>query len=746
LNNVPHQQRLHAPRAFSLIVLALLCLLIAPRAVNAHGYLIRAIPQDRAALERAPARAQYWFSEPLEPRFSRVIVRDANGIVIAEGGVSDADRTLLTVRLPADLPTGAYISDLRIAFASDGHVIAESRVFFIGDTATDLNSSRSGDTVVPLEALWRTLLLASTMVLFGAFILYTLVLTPAWGNPIHRAGGLPPRVMARLNQIVTIALAVAVFANILALLQQTMIFFGAPLDRVIVDNLWSVVRIGTRFGDTWNVRLLLLLLVAAIFGAGVIYRHTQPEIVRPGWAANAWAAALILGSWSVASHAAGSQVLPWFAIFSDWLHGLAVGAWAGGAVVMTLILPSALAPYRGEDRRRALLAVMRRFSRLAVVGLMLVITTGVYNALNWFATPADVGTSYGGALVIKLALVAVLIVFGAAHHIALRPERYQRWARLTHGFQSFIPTLRLEALLVLAVLIGAAWLSATPPPQPDIIAPSPPSFATQIDDNVTTLTLAPGGTGINTMDVQVIRAGVAVENAAVTVQIANPARDQRGVWHPLEPIEGGVYTTTGAEIDQIGTWWALVEVDGVRAAFALTISDDGESSLRSPSLLNLIALLGVIGSGAYALSPLALRLYRRLDLTPAVVTAAVGATLAGIVIVIIGIAASANVFDNYAQLALPPPQIVNPILPDGDSLGRGAALFADVCPTWREAGDFNELVERLPRLRDEAIYDALTRTGWRALPACANQLTETQRWDIVNTIRAFETNSPTNGS
>ena len=187
-------------------------------------------------------------------------------------------------------------------------------------------------------------------------------------------------------------------------------------------------------------------------------------------------------------------------------------------------------------------------------------------------------------------------------------------------------------------------------------------------------------------------------------------------------------------------------VDGVRAAFALTISDDGESSLRSPSLLNLIALLGVIGSGAYALSPLALRLYRRLDLTPAVVTAAVGATLAGIVIVIIGIAASANVFDNYAQLALPPPQIVNPILPDGDSLGRGAALFADVCPTWREAGDFNELVERLPRLRDEAIYDALTRTGWRALPACANQLTETQRWDIVNTIRAFETNSPTNGS
>jgi methionine-rich copper-binding protein CopC len=76
---------------------------------------------------------QFWFSEELEPAFSSVTVRNQSGEVIAEGLVSEDDRTLLSARLPADLPDGAYVSELRIAFASDGHVVVETRVFFVGE-------------------------------------------------------------------------------------------------------------------------------------------------------------------------------------------------------------------------------------------------------------------------------------------------------------------------------------------------------------------------------------------------------------------------------------------------------------------------------------------------------------------------------------------------------------------------------------------------------------------------------------
>jgi hypothetical protein len=47
------------------------------------------------------------------------------------------------------------------------------------------------------------------------------------------------------------------------------------------------------------------------------------------------------------------------------------------------------------------------------------------------------------------------------------------------------------------------------------------------------------------------------------------------------------------------------------------------------------------------------------------------------------------------------------------------------------------LVERLPRTRDEELFFA-TRDGWRDLPPCVGELTDEQRWHIVNYIRTLE--------
>jgi hypothetical protein len=66
--------------------------------------------------------------------------------------------------------------------------------------------------------------------------------------------------------------------------------------------------------------MLLLTLVAGLHGASLYLRQSQPETVRAFWAANAWVMALCVGTLSAASHAAGSLLLPWVAILSDWLH------------------------------------------------------------------------------------------------------------------------------------------------------------------------------------------------------------------------------------------------------------------------------------------------------------------------------------------------------------------------------------------------------------------------------------------
>lgn len=718
--------------------------MIAPYPAAAHGYIIRSIPEDRAVLERSPARLQYWFSENLEPEFSKLTVRDSSGAVVAEGGVSETSLNLLAARLPPNLPDGAYIVELRVAFASDGHVIVEPRLFFVGAETTAGTGEGGGYAVVPLEVVWRVLVLSSALMLLGAFSLYSLVLVPAWGSEKYRAGLLPPRVMTQLNWIVGAALVVAFAGNILALLQQAMVFFGADMGRVISEQLYSVVRIGTRFGDTWNARMILLLIVTMLFAASIYFRKSQPETVRAFWTANLWGVVLVMGTFSVASHAAGSLLLPWMAIFMDWLHALAVGFWAGGVAALALVMPVALQPYTGDTRRQAMLAALRRFSRIAAAGLVVVVATGIYSALNWITQPAELATSYGGALILKVALVGILVAIGAAHYIALHPARYERWAAVIARGSGFIPTLRLEGVFALAVVGAVGLLSATPVPELELIGQTlPPPRETQVVDGYTiTTTITPGGPGVNTYDVQIERDGQPVDDLVVVLQTAEPSRDWRGEWHTLESIGGGLYSSVGDEIKRPGEWWTVVEINGERAAFDWEITTDAAViTSRPPMLLNVLALVAVLGALIYAAYPLLVRFYHWLDWSPVSVTIALGSTAACVGVVVLGIVLIQQSSEQLDLTSNPLPQVVNAVLPSSDSLARGQALYEVACTAWAGTNDFAELVRRLPRLRDEELYAAVSSAGWWNLPPCNlphGWDAERQAWDVVNYLRSLE--------
>jgi putative copper export protein/methionine-rich copper-binding protein CopC len=704
--------------------------------------LLRAIPEDRAELERAPARVQYWFSEPLEPAFSAITVRNQAGTVIATGGLSPDDNKLLTARLPARLPDGAYLVELRLAFASDGHLIVDTRVFFVGHALAGVGSAAVSDQAVELEVLWRTLLLTATSLLIGLLTGYALVLVPAWGSPAHRAGRLPPRVMSRLYIIAFLCLGVAVAANILALIQQTMLLFNVDPLRAITEGHWNVVRIGTRFGDTWNWRMLVLAGILAALVASWYVRLTQPELVYPFWIMAAWAAPLIIFTWSIAAHAAGALVLPWIAVLSDWLHGLAVGAWIGSLATLTLILPVALQPYTGENRRQALAAVLGRFSRMALAAAAVVIATGIYNASNWFTEVNDIATPYGGLLGVKLALVVATLAIGGMHHISLRPERYRRWTRIIHLVDDFMPTLRLESLLAATAIGLAAWIAATPVPQPALPPQAPPPGGSATAGELfVNLMVTPGGTGTNTYDIVVTRAGQPVDDLDVRIQFYSPSLERRGERHAAEPAGDGLYVAAGAELARASEWWALVDVStaaGIqRAAFVIPIQEGlSVEATKPPSALNVLALAGVLIAGGWALLPLGRRLTRALHVHPLSLLIGVLALILGAGVVVVGIWLSDESVRRTEADMYPPPLMINSVLPDAASLARGADLLAEYCDWEPYADDLHELVERMGRWRDEELF-AFTREGWRGLPPCATELTEAQRWDVVNALRAL---------
>ena len=737
--------------------LLLIVTLIAPLfEAKAHGYVVRAIPADRSTLERPPTRLQYWFSEDLEPRFSEIKLRDQSGEVIASGAVDEENHALLALRVPAGLSDGAYIVELRPAFASDGHVIAESRVFFVGEAVGGVAGSAADDRAIPLEVLWRAGLNLANFLFFGTSLLYSAVLLPAWGRAHHQAP-LPARVMRRLRGCLVAALALALLANLVGLLQQSMVFFNTDAAQVIQQNLWGVALIGSRFGDIWLFRMALLIFCGVLLFVAEYYRPLMPRLAAGIWAGMAWLGALFIGLTMVTSHAAGSTVMPWLAIAVDWLHALVAAFWLGGALALTLVLSPALAALDEASRGQAMRAVLRRFSRMVAPLVALLIVSGIYNALNFFVTPADLGSSYGRALALKLLMIAPVLLLGAWQHVALRPQFLARLQsvlailprRLRAGMERATATgaaLRLEAILMLALLVAVAWLSATPVPEPESLPKEveTPQMTQSIGDFTITAVVIPGGPGVNTYDTVVRRGGAPATDVSVYTQLVNPERGSRSPWHLTEHVEAGLYVAAGDDIHAAGEWWSLIDIvennaEVTRMAARWFISDSAAVvQTRPPNMAHLAALMAL----ALLLGALTQRKARRLlaamKISPATALLSAGVLALSIGVMVFGALLIGERQRNYEATLNPPPAQVNTALPDAASLARGEALYRASCLVWQgQSADFRALRNRLGSARDDFLYGVVVG-GWRGLPACEGDLSERDRWDIVNYFRTFE--------
>jgi hypothetical protein len=93
---------------FAVIISAFLLAAIAPRA-EAHAFLDHAEPKVGSTIEKSPAEIKIWFTQNLEPAFSKIEVRDAQGKPVdkKDSHLDAKDKTLLLVSLPK-LPPGIY--------------------------------------------------------------------------------------------------------------------------------------------------------------------------------------------------------------------------------------------------------------------------------------------------------------------------------------------------------------------------------------------------------------------------------------------------------------------------------------------------------------------------------------------------------------------------------------------------------------------------------------------------------------
>ena len=76
---------------------------------QAHAFLDHAEPKVGSVIAGSPARLKAWFTEELEPAFSKIQVFDSTGKEVDQKDVKidSSDKTLMSVSLPK-LPTGVY--------------------------------------------------------------------------------------------------------------------------------------------------------------------------------------------------------------------------------------------------------------------------------------------------------------------------------------------------------------------------------------------------------------------------------------------------------------------------------------------------------------------------------------------------------------------------------------------------------------------------------------------------------------
>ncbi|USG63940.1 copper resistance protein CopC [Brevibacillus ruminantium] len=156
-----------------------------------------------------------------------------------------------------------------------------------------------------------------------------------------------------------------------------------------------------------------------------------------------------------------------FASFlSDILHMTAAVVWLGGLSGLTLL---AFRQRATPDGLLRLHHLMGQFAQLALYAVSLISGTGLVLGLLRFSQLLElISTSYGLILLVKLGAFAVALIVAGFHRSKVMPRlvvlsvlQERDAIRLVKKLSW---TLRSELLIVLAALLLAGLLSATPPP------------------------------------------------------------------------------------------------------------------------------------------------------------------------------------------------------------------------------------------------------------------------------------------
>jgi len=151
-----------------------------------------------------------------------------------------------------------------------------------------------------------------------------------------------------------------------------------------------------------------------------------------------------------------------------WAHLVSASIWVGGSIFIGIVLAPLLKTISEsvEERVAIMIRVGRKFNKIAIPSLAILIATGLYNSSNILSKPEFLlSTNYGIILVIKIILVISLLVMFAIHvriirtEIEKKIESKEMLPEIVQKLRSKIISLgRIMVFVSIAILLMAALL------------------------------------------------------------------------------------------------------------------------------------------------------------------------------------------------------------------------------------------------------------------------------------------------
>jgi len=538
-------------RTLFLLGLAVLWLVwVSP--VAAHADLVRSDPADGGVYsEGSLSQISLQFDETLEPRFCNIEVYDSRLQRVDTGELQvDSNDPHRIRKALDDLPQGDYTVLWNVVSTADGHATTGLFQFRVGeDKGSPISSvipakSISAGFPVTGEVVIRWLLFASAIIAFGALFFVPIVLRSANRDVIGTS--FETAVSDQVSRLATGAVILCLVTNCAFLFWQSASVSHSSIGEALAGGV-PLTLLQTRLGIIWSLRQIVAVGLLLLCRRVPVGRFKIKIIL----------AAIILATISLTSHGAANALWPSLAVLLDWFHLMANATWLGGLVTLALVF---IPIWRRSSREtEELFEVVRRFSKVAVIAIVIAATTGVYAATLHFLEPVDIlGTNYGQILLLKLFLVGLVLSMGLAN---LRAVKYKS-VNLVSGITK-------ETVVGGLVLLATATLTALPTPPPQILATDDIPFNGQLhqialpeDDMQAFVSLAPNYIGWNrTMVVIQDGGGLPITNAQrVRVRFSYPEVDARTDWRVMTPAENGLYIAEGQDMILVGDWQVEVDV------------------------------------------------------------------------------------------------------------------------------------------------------------------------------------------